>query len=366
MEQACAKGRVAEIDIAKGMACFLMIAAHFISARLLPFGTFAAPLFFACSGMNTILLVERTRDNRRYDLFHLLFPVLLFLGGSTYTVLSHGGRLRLAPGFLQIIALAVLLLFGLSRIFRNPLHAGLLFPVPFLIQQLLPLSVLRSTQGSPLAFAVGKDFALAPWLGFFLFGVLLLALKRHFLPWLLAASAAAFVLCHAAAGVPIHKYWMSSSYIFLSLAAVVLAFAAARLLAGLAARKIFRGLAEFFALPGRNSLMFIYLHFVALRLFVSVDFLPWFGLYLFFETLYLFFVCFAFLKIYEKVRHEAALFFPLLAVAAALAVLRWGGLLRPRTDLGAVDVMIGILFAFLYVLLRRRAAAFCGRGPSLP
>ncbi len=50
MKEWSAKGRILEIDITKGIACLLMLAAHFISARLLPFGTFAAPLFLPARG----------------------------------------------------------------------------------------------------------------------------------------------------------------------------------------------------------------------------------------------------------------------------------------------------------------------------
>jgi hypothetical protein len=364
MEPVKSKGRIQEIDIAKGMACFLMVAAHFISAKILPFGTLAAPIFFACSGMNTILLLEKTKGNKRYELFHLLFPLLLFFGGSTLVVIAHGGRLRVSPGFLQCIALAVLVLFLLSRAFRNPFHVGALFPVPFLVQQFLPLSVLRSVRGTPLIFLFGNGFALFPWLGFFLFGVFLLRLKRNSLPWLLAALSSAFVLSFALGGVPLQKFWMSVSYMLLALAAVTLAFLLARWIAGRIGPVFFNGLAELFALPGRNALMFVYLHYFALRNLATADFFPSFHLYILFETLYLFLACNAFLTFYEKVKTESALFFPAAALFMGLFGLRWGGLLKPRADLRLVDLTIGILFAFLYVLLRRRMAARCDRLPG--
>ncbi len=351
-------GRIVEIDIAKGMACLLMIAAHFISAGLLPFGTFAAPLFFACSGMNTILLIARTRGNRRYDLFHVIFPVLLFFGGSTQTVIALGGRLRIAPGFLQCIALAVLALFLLSRAFREPMKVGHLFPLPFLVQQLLPLSFLKSSPGTPLAFLVGSGFVLFPWLGFFLFGVFILRLQRgRFLPLTLLLGAGAGLALGLESGAP-RKFWMSPSFIFLALLAVSLAFVLARRIAAGAGRAFSRGLAGFFALPGRNALMFLYLHYFVLRYFVSVDFFPHYSLYLLFTTLYLFYACWVLLLLYEKVKHETSLLFPAFSLMLALGTLRWLVGLKPRGGPPMVDLAIGILFAFLYVLLRRRAAAW--------
>ncbi len=76
---------------------------------------------------------------------------------------------------------------------------------------------------------------------------------------------------------------------------------------------------------------------------------------------YLFLLCFILLKFYEKVKTEAALFLPALAMGVSLALLRWGGMVSPRSDLLLVDMAIGILFAFLYVQLRRRFAARCER-----
>ncbi len=354
------KGRILEIDITKGIACLLMLAAHFISARLLPFGTFAAPLFFACSGMNTIKLIEKTSANRRYDLFHLFFPLLLFFGGSTQVVVAHGGRLRIFPEFLQCIALAVLILFVLSRVFRNPFHVGCLFPVPFLIQHFLPMTF----SGSPLAFLFSKGFALFPWLGFFLFGVFILYLKGRTFFGLTAVLGAIAGLSLLWAGGTLNKFLMSPLYILLALLAVSLFFAMGRLIAALAKRAFFRGLTSFFAIPGRNSLMFVYLHYFVLRNFVSADFFHFIYLYLLFEMVYLFYACWVLLLIYEKVRHETALLFPALSLLLALGALRWGGLLNSRIDLRLVDLIIGILFAFTYVLLRRKFAAWCERGKA--
>jgi len=361
MKDGSAEGRITEIDIAKGMACLLMIASHLISSQLLPFGTFAAPLFFACSGMNTILLIEKTKGNRHYDLFHLLFPVLLFVGGSTQVVIAHGGRLRLFPEFLQCIALSVLLIFFLGRLFAEPRRCGILFPVPFLVQQLLPGDFLRSCIGSPLGFIFGNGFVLFPWLGFFLFGVCLLWLERRRLPWLLAALSFTFVMSIAVAGVPLSKFWMSSSYMLLALAAAAFAFLLARWIAARGGTAFFKGVAGFFALSGRNALMFVYLHYFALRYFAAEEFLPSFHLDFLVQIFYLYFVCLFFLKFYEKVKTDRELFFPALAMGAALAVLRWAGWLGPLADLRLADMAVGILFAFLYVQLRRRFAAYCDR-----
>lgn len=358
------KGRIQEIDIAKGMACFLMIAAHLLGGKFPITSTFAAALFFAFSGMNTLLLIEKTKENRCYDFFHVLFPPLLFFGGSTQIVIARGGHLRIFPGFLQFIGLAILVFFILSRLFQNPRICGYLFPIPFLIHQLLPLSFLQSFRGSLLSFLFGGGFALFPWFGFILFGVFILGLKKNLYRWLQAALVVVFVLSYAVGRIPLRKFWMSLSYILLALLLITLAFTLGRMIVRLRENAFFKHLAEFFALPGRNSLMFVYLHYFVLRFFISVNFLSSIYLMLLLRTLYLFLLCVIFLKFYEKVKSETALFFPALAMSLVLAGLRWGGLLKPNRDLLVVDMVIGLLFAFLYVQLRRKFAAFCDRKNS--
>jgi hypothetical protein len=358
---ASAPGRLRQVDIAKGAACFLMILSHLLGGKLLPASTFAAPLFFAFSGMNAILFLEKSGKSRCFDLFHLVFPVLLFFGGVTQIMIVHRGPLRLAPEFLQFIALEVLLLFGLGKLFKNPRRCGWLFPLPFLVQQLLPWSFLRSFQGTPMAFLFGNGFALFPWLGFVLFGVFILDLgKRSFLR-LQAALLGALVLSLAVLKIPLRKFWMSLSYMLLGLLAIALAYTLGRILAGWRINSVFGRLAEFLALPGRNSLMFVYVHYLALRYFASANFLPAFYLMLPLETLYLFLLCVLWLKFYEKVKDEPGLFYPALAMGLLLAGVRWAGWFKPGADLLLVDMAVGILFAFFYVQLRRRAAAFCRR-----
>ncbi len=359
MDDTGAKGRIAEIDVAKGMACLLMIAAHFISARLLPFGTFAAPLFFACSGMNTIVLLGRTRDNRRFDLFHLLFPALLFFGGVTQVAIAHGGPPRIVPEFLQCIALALLVLFLLSRVIRRELHIGWLFPLPFVVHQLVPVGF----PDAPLNLFFSRGFALFPWLGFFLFGVLLLRLRRAWVPRLAVGLAAASAASLALSGRMPDKFAMSPSYALLALLASCLLFMLARAMAG-GAGGVFRVMTGFFALPGRNSLMFVFLHYFALRFLATSDFFPHWLLYVVLEPLYLFAACWVLLRVYEEARHRAALLLPVLGLFAALAATRWGGWLGAGVDPRDVDLVVGVLFAFAYVLLRRALTAWLRRSPA--
>jgi hypothetical protein len=108
--------------------------------------------------------------------------------------------------------------------------------------------------------------------------------------------------------------------------------------------------------------MFLYLHYFVIRYWASKEIIPSLFLFLLLETLYLYSLCWVLLRIYESVRHEIALLPPVLFLLLALATLRWAGWLTPLSELRLVDMAVGILFAFIYVLLRRAFASFCARG----
>lgn len=349
--------RLREVDIAKGMACLLMIVAHLGAGKYFLNGTFAAPLFFAFSGMNTILLIEKTVKNRAHDWLHLLFPVILFFGGSIQAAVAHNGHWRIFPEFLQFIALAMLLVFGLGKVFKSPRASGYFFAVPFLVQQLLPYAFQEAVQYSPLGFVFGSHFALFPWLGFVLFGIFILGLRRDLYRWLQGMLAVAFALAFFLARMPLNKFWMSLSYIFLALLLITLAFSLGRLIVRREAHVFFKGLAGFFALSGRNSLMFIFLHYGVLHYLTASFFIFPFWLQFIIAPLFFYFLCNLGLLVYEKMKSDTALFFPVLAMAVALAGLRLLHTAKPRVSLYMVNLLIGVCFAFLYVQLRRRLAA---------
>ncbi|MBN2346061.1 MAG: hypothetical protein JXO51_06690 [Candidatus Aminicenantes bacterium] len=351
-----AAGRRVEIDVAKGAACLLMILAHLAPHGLLPVGNFAAALFFACSGMNAILMIERTRGSRLFDLYHVLFPLILFFGGSTLIAVIHGGRLRIAFGLLQFIALAIVLVFALSKLFPDPRSCGWLFPIPFLVQQLAPASVLGSRGEFPLSMLFGNRFVLFPWLGFFLFGIFILGRKRGQRRVLMAVLIVAFALSHGIAAIPLRKFWMSLSYILLGLLVIVMALEFGRWISGRPVPFLSRRLSEFFALSGRNSLMFLYMHYFVMRYFAGfvLGIGAWPSLLL--KTLILFLACNAMLMFYEKVKIQPGLFLPASFLALALAWLYGTELPGRHADKRLIVMLLGILFAFLYVQLRRRAA----------
>lgn len=92
--------RLGEIDLAKGIAGFLMVLSHMAGPHfLLNIGTFGAPLFFCCSGMNTYLFLKNSEKLKGSILSISSSPSFFFSAdtpkSSSVTVKSIG----LSPNF---------------------------------------------------------------------------------------------------------------------------------------------------------------------------------------------------------------------------------------------------------------------------
>lgn len=97
-EQLRTKQRIAYIDLAKGLACCLMLVGHAISPHLLHMGipgwmlvalvTVAAPMFFFASGMNVVTFYDAysKRPGFKVTRFYLLSVLVLFVLSFTYTI----------------------------------------------------------------------------------------------------------------------------------------------------------------------------------------------------------------------------------------------------------------------------------------
>jgi hypothetical protein len=353
--------RIVEIDITKGMAGFLMVLSHIAGRGPLPFGTFGAALFFFCSGMNTILFINKVKGKQRVNFYHIFFVLLLFFGGYTQIKIAHPLKTSLFPEFLQLSALAILLLFLLAKLFKNPLHTGYLFPIPFLIHLCHQANFIPFLHiiGPWKYFLVGPGgFSLFPWAGYFLYGTLLLHIKDKkngplsvILSTGLLGGITIFLL-----RIPINKSHMTLSYIFLSLFVVSCLFFFFKLTWVRVQDKgnLKTTIQGHLAVVGRNSLMFVYVHYFAIHYLklarVSLPLPPYFVLLL--QSIVYFMVTLFFLMVYEKVKGRRDLFVPAVLAAAFIAFLRYSGSLSIKLDLRLVDILIGVLFAFLYVQLR--------------
>ena len=108
------------------------------------------------------------------------------------------------------------------------------------------------------------------------------------------------------------------------------------------------------ALVGRNSLMFVYLHYFILRYLIPK--IPDFSdiLEMVFQALIAFAICVFFIFIYEMFKYKMSLFFPLSALTVCLFIFRYTLFFMPQTNWETMDMIIGVLFAFLYIQLRKK------------
>ena len=353
--------RIVEIDITKGTAGFLMIMAHIAGKGMLPFGTFGAVLFFFCSGMNTVLFMGKFKGLKGANFYHIFFVLLLFFGGYTQIKIAHPSKTAFIPEFLQFSALAVLLVFLLAKLFKNPLHIGYLFPLPFLFHTCFQAGLFPflHTNAAWRYFLLGPGgFSLFPWAGYFLYGILLLHIKdKKNSPLVVILStgslAAVFIFLLK---MPIEKFSMSLSYIFLSLFTVSCLFFFFKFTWSRVRGKtgFLQAIQSYTAVVGRNSLMFVYLHYFAshyLRInTVSIPLPPTAELLL--HTFVYFAITLFFLVVYEKIKGHHDLVIPTVTAGVSIALLRYSGSFGPKMDLRLVDILIGVIFAFIYVQLR--------------
>jgi uncharacterized membrane protein len=351
--------RLTDIDMTKGLAGLPMIAVHLDGGHIFPFGVFGASLFFLCSGMNTFLFIERTKNKKNYNFYHLFFIVLLFFGGYTQIVVAHPGISHFMPEFLQFSALSMLVIFLLSKIFKKMIQIGYVFPVPFLLHFIYQMDFFPFIDRFPRlsAFVFGSDiFPLFPWCGFFLFGIFLLHLRKK--RWQLGVTTAIAGLVSFLSvfvfKVPITKFNMSLSYVLLSLFVGVSIFLFFNFLSSESLHRRFRTLLAPLEVIGRNSLMFVYVHYFALAYIPLQNFIEYPFLMLLIKSLILFLFCSFCVFYYERSKHDSVLFVPILLLVISLVFLRYGGFLSVEGDQRLIDILIGLGFAFLYVQLRSR------------
>jgi hypothetical protein len=337
-----AKKRYIDIDITKGFAAFLMIVTHIEGARIFPFGNCGAGLFFFCSGINTILFFKKTVSKKNTAYYFLFFTFLLFFGGYTQIKIAHPEINTLIPEFLQFSALAILLVFTLMKIFKNARIIGYLFPLPFLLHLAFQnhfLSFLK-LEGAWQGFLFGGGgFSLFPWSGFFLYGIFLFDLKKKGpgLLSMLLITGVLSIMSIFGLKIPVNKFNMSLSYMFLSLFVITLCYFCFSWVDSRIKNKTIRWINEGLALVGRNSLMFVYLHyFIVIYLKPKIS-----GVDLVFEILLQTIVSYIYLTfgiyIYEKIKKDYSLLFPTFIITGALVFFRYANLLVAKVDIRIID-----------------------------
>lgn len=241
--------RDAAVDVAKGVACLLMVVAHvrFAGAPWLQSATMATVLFFASTGMNLTTVLERRRpgDDSRLAA-NALF--LIFAGFADNYI---QGTMWQSDVF-QSAGMAILAMLVLRRIF--PLRWTWLFPVPFVIHMANQHFGWKTDGGGLGAFFLAPGlFPLLPWLSFYLLGAHLKKYRGDRQGWVLGTVALAVLLVRMLY-VPFHfeKFWMSPEYFLIGCIVVCWSYSALR-------RWLTAGAADHLGeirLWGANSLVF--------------------------------------------------------------------------------------------------------------
>lgn len=354
--------RLAEIDKTKGLAGLLMIMAHIDGATVFPFGTFGASVFFFCSGMNTIIFMERVKEKRNTNLYFLFFVLLLFFGGFTQIVIAHP-EIRFIPEFLQMSALSILLILILSKLFKNPRFVGFFFPFPFIFHLIFQkgLLPLQDTWPGFMSFLFGSAaFPLFPWSGFFLFGVFMLYFSRKMSPLFLLTFLFGILSVFSVFvfKISVDKFSMTLSYTCLCLFVCSALFSTFSLFSSERFKNRLRGFFFPLEVVGRNSLMFLYVHYFILQFIVIKNFSGYPVIMLLFATLLSYVLCSLFVFYYDRIKGDMSLFTPTLFFFILLLVLHYGGYLSVMTDVRLVNILIGISFAYFYVQLRQILRVF--------
>lgn len=217
--------RDAAVDVAKGLACLLMVVAHvrFAGAPWLQSATMATVLFFASTGMNLTTVLERRRAGDDWRLAaNALF--LIFAGFADNYI---QGTMWQSDVF-QSAGMAILAMLVLRRIF--PLRWTWLFPIPFVLH-MANQHFAWKTGGDGLGsfFLAPGLFPLLPWLSFYLLGAHLKKYRGDRHGWVIGAAALG-VLLFRARFAPFHfeKFWMSPEYFLIGCIVVCWSYSALR------------------------------------------------------------------------------------------------------------------------------------------
>ncbi|MBZ0272780.1 heparan-alpha-glucosaminide N-acetyltransferase domain-containing protein [bacterium] len=290
--------RYHEIDLLKGLACYLMLVGH--AMRALPAGLpslsafdkivlyimdFSGPMFFVASGMNVLTFVDRNRGKPGFSMtpFYLASAAVLFFLGYTYNF-SVMSILFGVPDIFQGVAICTAVLFLVAR-FSPPAWVYLVLAgVAYAIYWPVRMN-LEPTREAILAMPLWErqlfaHFSLFPWIVFFLIGAALyrtrtregeIAIGALFV----AMIAGSFLLPQAFFGDMFQLMLRGvPGYVLQTGAASGLIFLVMRHLYRGAGKNRLLGALEF---AGLESLLFLILHFFLIVM--SLFLLPKSGMY---------------------------------------------------------------------------------------
>ncbi|OQX63887.1 MAG: hypothetical protein B5M51_04505 [Anaerolinea sp. 4484_236] len=256
------KKRDLVLDVLKGLGCLLMVVAHSnLGLRgYKPYAFYAglAPvLFYAVSGVTASFQATKYRPRSV-----LLTYAFLFLLGFSYNRITDAGFLEeINFDIVQIIAVGACIVYLLEYYFKPSswvylLLSGLTFALKFPISALTGGKIVFGVTGIIVTPGL---FPIFPWLFLFFLGVFAYRTKNLYnLFFALVAAGLYYLLPMWGIDLDVENKWdMSVGYFLLSCILVFASFFLVRAIPFFHQR-VGMGLPIFL---GRNSLLFLYIHF---------------------------------------------------------------------------------------------------------
>jgi hypothetical protein len=343
------------LDLLKTLGCALMIVAHsklkmWNYERYILWGWMAPVLFFSVSGVTSSL-----QANRKTVGNVILTSAFIFALGFSYNGLIDPNFLNaLHFEILQMIAVGAVVVFLVEKWFEPPVWMYLMlgavsFALKFAIQRLIG----GEAAGLTANLVAPGLFPVFPWLFLFFMGVFAYRVSNP-INLVLALLGAAIFWRLEAGGFDLdyeNRWDMSIGYFLLACIVLFSAYFLIRLLPSAQGSKCFGWL----ALWGRNSMLFLYVHFAVIKYFRGLEIqreieLIWNRPYLFWllvaattSAIMLAVLLTARVKLVSRVFDSLAVWFILTALVFAVPLI-----VKDLSTVYLLEVGIGVLFSAFY------------------
>lgn len=257
------------LDGIKGIGCILMIFAHakvnlsssIILKNFSLIGTFAPVLFFAVSGI-TATLQSKKNSFSAIVVFYTMFAVLGLSYNAIWQPLLWQNLLCDIP---QLIAFCVVTIIFIEKYFHPKKYYYLLFSVAiFAIQYVLNTNPNLSQLNYHRFIVSSVSFAIIPWILMFFTGVFAYYINNQ------VNLAIGVIFLLILSGMILgqdnlyieQKYNMSASYYLISQIVIFFCFYVFR-----SKKDWFKNQKNIVLYFGKNSLLFLYIHLIILKIF---------------------------------------------------------------------------------------------------
>lgn len=269
------KPRDYSLDAIKGIGCILMIFAHakvnssgsIFFESIIFLGTFAPILFFAVSGITATFQVKKN-----YFFLVLFYTMFAFLGLSYNTIWQPNLWQNFLGDLPQIIAICVAIIIFLEKYLKPQKNYYIFFTAAiFLIHYFLKQNPNLLQQINFNSFLISPvSFAVIPWISMFFTGVFAYYTNNFANLTLGIVSLVSLFAVMEVQNYSLNwsdKYDMSVSYYLISQSIIFFCFYLFR-----SKKNLFQNPNNIVLFFGKNSLLFLYIHLIILKVFQWLSF----------------------------------------------------------------------------------------------